>query len=167
MESDIPGGIGMYILRVFTGEIPIFTEVLTADLEMNSLVLGHAGYHEVSNHDANYPLKIVPDIEYKTTDRFTGAVTCIKFKPGDVTLVNSVYNGTRLRFIVLEGVSVDCPPKLEDTNHLFCRLNLPVADFFNRAMTLGSSQHFLVIPGRYCNNLQRLCQFVDIEFCRL
>ena len=36
----------MYILKMFTGQIPFFTEVLTADLEKNSLVLGHAGYHE-------------------------------------------------------------------------------------------------------------------------
>ena len=167
MESDIPGGIGMFILRSFTGEIPFFTEILTADLAMNSLVLGHAGYHEAVNHDPKYPLKIVPDVEYKTTDRFTGAVTCLKYKPGDVTLVNSVYNGTKLRFTALEGLSVDCPPKLEDTNHLICRLNIPVADFFDKAMKIGSSQHFIVIPGKYCDSLGRLCQCMDIEFNRL
>lgn len=166
MEADIPGGIGMYILRMFTGQIPIFTEVLTADLEKNSLVLGHAGYHEVVNHDENYPVKIVPDVEYKTTDKYSGAVSCIKYKPGDVTLVNCVYNGNRLRFTTFEGESVACPPMLEDTNHLFCRLNLPVMDFFNKVLKIGVSQHFLIIPGKYCDNLDRLCQFVDIEFIR-
>jgi L-arabinose isomerase len=149
---------------MFTDQSPIFTEVLTADLEKNSLVLGHAGYHEEVNHDKKYSLKIVPDVEYKTTDKFSGAVTCIKFKPGDVTLVNCVYNGNKLRFTVFGGESVDCPPKLEDTNHLFCKLDLTVVDFFNKALKLGSSQHFLVIPGKYCDNLERLCQFVDIEF---
>ena len=167
MEADIPAGIGMYILKMFTGQSPIFTEVLTADLEKNSLVLGHAGYHEAVNYDENYPLKIVPDVEYKTTGKFSGAVSCIKYKPGDVTLVNCVYNGSRLRFTAFDGESVECPPKLEDTNHLFCRLNLPVGDFFNKALKLGVSQHFLVIPGNYCDNLERLCQFVDIEFVKL
>ncbi len=167
MEADIPAGIGMYILNVFTGQRPIFTEVLTADLEKNSLVLGHAGYHEAVNYDENYPLKIVPDVEYKATGKFSGAVSCIKYKPGDVTLINCVYNGSRLRFTVLDGESVECPPKLEDTNHLFCRLNLPVVDFFNKSLKIGVSQHFLVIPGNYCDNLERLCQFVDIEFVKL
>ena len=167
MEADIPAGIGMYILNVFTGQRPIFTEVLTADLEKNSLVLGHAGYHEAVNYDENYPLKIVPDVEYKSTGKFSGAVSCIKYKPGDVTLINCVYNGSRLRFTVLDGESVECPPKLEDTNHLFCRLNLPVVDFFNKSLKIGVSQHFLVIPGNYCDNLERLCQFVDIEFVKL
>lgn len=167
MEADISSGIGMYILKMFTGQTPIFTEVLTADLEKNSLVLGHAGYHEAVNHDKNYPVKIVPDVEYKTADKFSGAVTCIKYKPGDVTLVNCVYNGNKLRFTALEGESVDCPPKLEDTSHLFCRLNMPVVDFFNKALKLGISQHVLVIPGKYCDNLERLCQIVDIEFVKL
>ncbi len=166
MEADISGGIGMYILKMFTGETPLFTEVLTADLEKNSLVLGHAGYHEAVNYDDNYPVRIVPDVEYKTTGRFSGAVSCIKYKPGDVTLVNCIYDGNRLRFTVFEGESVECAPKLEDTNHLFCRLNLPVVDFFNNVLKLGVSQHFLVIPGKYCDRLERLCQFVDIEFVR-
>ena len=167
MEADISGGIGMYILKIFTGQTPIFTEVLTADLENNSLVLGHAGYHEAVNYDESYPVKIVPDVEYRSTGKFSGAVTCIKYQPVNVTLVNCVYDGKKLRFSASEGESVDCPPKLEDTNHLFCRLNMPVVNFFNCVLKLGVSQHFLVIPGKYCDNLERLCQFVDIEFVRL
>ena len=167
MEADIGAGIGMYILKLFTEQVPLYTEILTIDLENNGFVLGHAGYHEAVNYDEKYPVKIVPDVEYKTTDKFSGAVTCIKYKPGDITLVNCVYNGNRLRLTVVEGESIDCPPKLEDTNHLFCRLNIPVNEFFTKMLNLGSSQHILVIPGKYCLNLERLCQFVDIEFVEL
>jgi len=167
MEADVAAGIGMFILKLFTDQIPFYSEILTVDLEKNSLVLGHAGYHEVVNYDEKYPVRIVPDIEYKTTDKFSGAVTCFKYIPGDVTLINCVFNGSKLRFTVLEGKSVDCPPKLEDTNHLFCKLNLPVGEFFNRMLNLGSSQHFLVIPGKYGINLERMCQIVDIEYVRL
>jgi len=166
MEADIAAGIGMYILKMFTDQTPFYTEVLTVDLEKNGIVLGHSGYHEVVNYDENYPVKIVPDIEYKNTDKFSGAVTCFKYKPGDVTLVNCIYNGDKLRFTTIEGESIDCPPKLEDTNHLFCRLNLPVREFFNNILNLGISQHFLVIPGKYCKNLERLCQFVNIEYIK-
>jgi L-arabinose isomerase len=164
MECDIAAGIGMYILKIFTGNTPFYTEVLTVDLEKNCLVLGHAGYHEVVNYDEHYPVRIVPDVEYKTTDEFSGAVTCFKYKPGSITLVNCVYNGEKLRFTTLEGESVDCPPMLDDTNHLLCKLNLPVEEFFSKVLELGVSQHFLVVPGKFCDNLKRLCQFVDIEF---
>lgn len=63
MESDIAAGICMYILGAFTGEVPFYSEVLTSDLENNSLVMGHAGYHDIHNKDLKYPLRIVPDIE--------------------------------------------------------------------------------------------------------
>ena len=164
MEADVAAGIGMYILRAFTGEIPFYSEVLTSDLEKNGLILGHAGYHDVNNNDQKFPMRIVSDIEYKTTDRFAGAVTCFKYKPGYVTLINCVYNGTRLRLTVCEGESLDCPPKLEDTVHLFCKLDMPVREFFNKILELGCSQHFIVIPGKYGINLERLCQFNDIEY---
>ena len=70
MEADIAAGIGMYVLKMFTGQAPFYTEVLTVDLEKNGLVLGHAGYHELVNYDKRYPVRIVPDVEYKTTDKF-------------------------------------------------------------------------------------------------
>ena len=164
MEADIAAGIGMYVLKMFTGQTPFYTEILNIDPEKNALVLGHAGYHEAVNFDEKYPVKIVPDVEYKNTDKFSGAVTCFKYQPGDVTLVNCIYNGDKLRLITFEGESVDGPSMLEDTNHLFCRLKLPVGELFKKILNLGSSQHFLVIPGNYSDKLERLCQFIDIEY---
>jgi L-arabinose isomerase len=167
MEADIAAGIGMFILRVFTGQAPFYVEVLNIDLKKNSVLLGHAGYHEVVNYDEKYPVRIVSDVEYRNTDKFTGAVTCFKYKPGDVTLVNCIYNGKKLRFTAIEGESVDCPPMLEDTNHLFCRLKSPVTDFLDTILNAGVSQHFLVIPGRHCRKLERLSHFLDIEYCNI
>jgi hypothetical protein len=37
-------------------------------------------------------------MEYKPAGKFSEAVFCIKYKPGDVTLVKCVYYGSRLRF---------------------------------------------------------------------
>jgi L-arabinose isomerase len=167
MEYDIAAGLGMYILLLFTGHSPFYTEVLTVDLERNALILGHAGYHEAINYDERYGIKIVPDIEYKNSDKYSGAVINFKYKPGDVTLVNCVYNGEKLRLTVLEAESVDCPPKLEGTCHLFCILKLPVEEFFTRVVDAGVSQHWLVIPGKYAQNLERLCQFNDIGYIKL
>jgi len=166
MEADIAAGIGMFILKKYTGQTPFYVEVLTSDLEKNAFVLGHAGYHEVVNYDEKYPVTVVPDVEYKNSDEFSGAVTCFKYRPGEVTLVNCVYNGEKLRFTVIEGESMEGPPMLEDTNHLFCRLNLPVSEFFSNVLNLGVSQHYLVIPGKYSASLERLCRFIDIEFIK-
>jgi hypothetical protein len=164
MEADIAAGIGMFIVKNFTNETPFYVEILNTDLSKNAFVLGHAGYHEAVNYDSTYPIKIVPDIEYKNSDKFTGAVSCFKYKSGDITLINCIYNGEKLKFSVIEGESLECPPLLEDTNHLVCKINKPVDWFLDTLVNSGISQHFFVIPGRHSLNLGYLCKFIDIEF---
>jgi len=164
MEADIAAGIAMYILRLFTGESPLYSEIFTADIEKNALLMGHAGFHDCSNHDQNFPVRIVPDIEYKNSDPFTGACTYFKYKPGPVTAVNCVYDGEKLRWTVIEGNSLPGPPKLEGNCHLFCRIEPDVKDFYEKAIQLGVSQHWIIVSGRYKKNLQKLCTWLNIAY---
>ena len=164
MEADIAAGIGMYVLQLFSGEIPFYSELFTADLDKNSFLMGHPGYHSASNYDENYPVRIVNDIEYENSDPFTGACTYFKYRPGPVTAVNSVYNGDRLRWTAFEGYSLEGPPKMEGTCHLFCKIERPVKDFCNRAVQIGVSQHWIVVPGHFMKKLERLCALLNIEY---
>jgi L-fucose isomerase-like protein len=164
MEADIAAGVAMYILKLFTGQMPFYAELYTADLDNNAFLMGHPGYHSTVNHDKNYPVKIVSDVEYENSDPFKGASTFFKYKPGPVTVVNSVYNGEKLRWTVIEGYSLEGPPKMEGSCHLFCKLNMPVKEFINRAVRIGVSQHWIVIPGHLTKRLERLCSWMDIEY---
>ena len=165
MEADIAAGIAMYILRLFTGKSPFYAELYTADLEKNAFLMGHPGYHDSINHDEKYPVKIVPDVEYENSDPFSGACTFFKYKPGPVTVVNSVYNGKKLRWTVFEGYSLQGPPKMEGSSHLFCKIETPIKKFCNRAIQIGVSQHWIVVPGHFMKNLERLCTWLNIEYC--
>lgn len=167
MEADIPAGIAMYILRSFTGEPPFYTEIFTADLEKNVLLMGHAGYHDSANHDSAYPVKVIPDIEYKNSDTYSGACTYFKYKAGPVTAVNSVYNGEKLRWTVFEGTSLSGKPGMEGNCHLLCEIDLPVNEFLRKAIELGVSQHWIVISGIHAKRLSTLCGWLNIEYCRL
>ena len=164
MEADIAAGVAMYLLRRFTGESQFYTEIFTADIKNNALLMGHAGYHDTVNSDPEYQVSIVPDVEYQNTDPFTGACSYFKFKPGPVTAVNCVYTGEKLRLAVFEGESLHGPPKLEGNCHLFCKTKLPVKEFYNRTIQLGVSQHWIVGPGHRMNNLETLCYWLNIEF---
>ena len=164
MEADIAAGIAMYILHLFTSKSPFYTEVFSADLEENALLMGHAGYHDSINHDKKYHVKIISDVEYENSDPFTGCCTYFKFKPGPVTIVNSVYNGEKLSWIVSEGYSLEGPPKMEGNCHLFCKLSVPLKTFYRKAIETGASQHFVVVPGHMMKQLEKLCQWLNIDY---
>lgn len=165
MEGEVAAGIAMYILRLYTGKMPFYTEPYTADLEKNALLMGHPGYHSTINKDNNYPVKIVNDVEYENSDRFSGASTFFKYRPGPVTAVNAVFTGQRLRWTVFEGMSMEGPPKMEGTPHLFCQTKTPVSELCNITVELGISQHWVVVPGHYLKELEQLCAWLNIEYC--
>jgi L-fucose isomerase-like protein len=164
MEADIAAGVAMYALRSLSGASPFYTEVFGVDYSTNVLLLGHAGYHDHVNADPNVPVRIVPDIEYENTDRFTGCATYFKYREGPVTVINSVWDGSRLKWLGFEGHSVPGPPRLEGNCHLVCRLQTNVRDFLKTAVESGVSQHWVVVPGHLLDDVAVFCRFANIEF---
>ena len=164
MESDIAAGVAMHALRLFTGQSPFYTEIFTADLESNALLMGHAGYHDPVNRDPDQPLQIIPDVEYENSDAFTGASMYFKYKSGPVTVINSVWTGEKLRWCVFEGESLAGPMKMGGNCHLFCRIELPASAFYRRMLDEGVSQHFVVVSGHIGESLKTLCRWLDIDF---
>ncbi len=167
MEADIAAGIAMHALRLFTGQPPLYTEIFTADLENNCLLMGHAGYHDPVNRDPAQPVQVIPDVEYENSDRFTGASIYFKYRPGPVTVVNSVYTGEKLRWSVFEGESLAGPMKMGGNCHLFCEIAVAATALYRRMLDAGVSQHFVVVPGHIGESLKTLCQWLDIDFLDL
>ncbi len=167
MEADVAAGIGMFILRQLTGESPFYTEPLTADWGKNTILFGHAGYHVSISSDEKYPVKIIPDVEYKNSDTFTGACTYFKYKPGPVTVVNCVYNGKRLQFSAFEGNSLPGPPMLEGNCHLLCETDIPLKTFYEQVIQTGVSQHWIIVAGNHLKELEVLCYWLNIDYNNL
>jgi L-fucose isomerase-like protein len=167
MEADIAAGVAMHALRLATGERPFYTETFGVDYHANALLLGHAGYHDAGNADPAFPVEIVPDVEYQNTDRFPGAVSFFKYRSGPVTLVNSVWDGSRLKWVALQGRSLEGPPKMDGNSHLFCSLDVPVREFLRRAVESGVSQHWIVVHGQHLEALKVLCDTAGIGLLAL
>jgi len=167
MEADVAAGLCMYILRRYSGQSPFYTETFSADYEDNALLLGHAGYHDTANADPDFPVQIVSDVEYENSDRFSGAVSFFKYRSGPVTIVNSVWDGEKLKWVVAQGESLPGPAKMDGNSHLFCRLGVPVKEFFRQSVESGVSQHWIVISGHHGRALSDLCEHLDIGLLRL
>ena len=101
------------------------------------------------------------------SDRFTGAVTYFKYKPGPVTVINSVWDGKSLKWIAFEGESLAGSFKMDGNAHLFCRLDPDVKTFFRTSVKSGVSQHWIVLHGRLLDTIMHLCSALDILFMRI
>jgi L-fucose isomerase-like protein len=167
MEADVAAGICMYVLRRFCGQPPFYTEPFGVDYERNAVLLGHAGYHDATSADPELPVEIVSDVEYKDSDPFSGAVTFFKYRSGPVTVVNSVWDGEKLKWIVVEGESLPGPPKMDGNCHVVCALKVPVGEVLRRSLDSGASQHWIVISGRYGEAFSGLCEQLDIRLLRI
>lgn len=163
MEAEIAAGVAMYILHLFTKEVPFYTEILSADIKKNVFLMGHAGYHDSINHDKEFPVKIISDVEYENSDTFTGACIYFKYKPGPVTLINSVYDGEKLRWFIVEGISLPGSPAMDGYCHLLCKIKVKIENFYREAIQAGVSQHWIVIPGHVMQDLILICYWLDIK----
>lgn len=163
MEADVSAGTAMYILKHLTGSPVLYTEVLGVDITENQLLLGHAGYHDTRLADPDNPISVVPDVEYKTTDTFPGACTCFKMKPGDVTLVNSVFHTGRFSWTIVTGKSLAGPVKLEDTVHAVFAPSVGVLEFIDRTVEHGVSQHWIAVPGSRTEQILTAARWLDID----
>ncbi len=164
MEADVAAGVGMYLLRQLTGANPFYSEVFSVDYGDNALLLGHAGYHDSANRDPDLPVKVVPDVEYQNTDRFTGAVTFFKYRPGPVTVVNTVWDGEKLKWVAFQGESLPGPFKMDGNCHLYCRAQPQVPQLLRSALESGVSQHWAVVPAHLLGELSEMADALDIRF---
>ena len=164
MEADIGAVAAMLALRLFTGESPFYTEPFSADYESNSILMGHAGYHDTANADPGVPVRIINDVEYENSDAFTGAASFFKYRSGPVTAVNSVWDGEGLRWCCIEGESLPGPAKMDGNSHLVFQPAGPVKEFFRRVVEIGVSQHWLFIPGHHAADLALLCGVLGVRF---
>ncbi len=167
MEGDVAAAVAMRALRLFTGESPFYAEPFGIDHRENAVLLGHAGYHDSANADPAAPVRIVADVEYENSDRFTGAVTLFKVRSGPATLVNSVWDGEGLKWVAAEGESLAGPPKMDGNSHLLFRPDVAVKELVHRALESGVSQHWLAVPGRRLDTLERLCGVLGVRFAGL
>ena len=66
-----------------------------------------------------------------------------------------------------EGYSLEGPPKMEGTCHLFCKIEKPVREFCSETVQIGVSQHWIVVPGHIGKRLESLCSWLNIDFVRV
>jgi L-fucose isomerase-like protein len=161
MEADVAACVAMAGLRRLCGSAPFYTEIFNAGLADDCLLMGHAGWHDPAVRDPASPAWIVPDEEYRNSDRLPGAAMWFKAAPGPVTAVNAVWRDGRLAWNTLEGESLSGPPRLEGNCHLVFRATEPVPVLLDRLLARGVSQHWVVVPGHRTAEVEAMRRWME------
>jgi len=164
MESDLNTGLGMLAAMRASGSPCMYTEVFTFDPLDNILLMGHAGVHDPRLAGAA-GVTIVPDAEYRHSDRCEGAWQEFVLTECPVTCVSLYDTKHGYRLTAFEGTSLGGPRRLAGYAHAAIRPNVPVAELLPRLVARGMTQHFATAPGHIADVLGKWCSLASIEFC--
>ncbi len=161
MEADVAACLAMAGLRRLCGAAPFYTEIFNAGLADGCLLMGHAGWHDPAVRDPASPASIVPDEEYRNTDRLAGAAMWFKAAPGPVTAVNAVWRDGRLHGPCSRARASRGRRAWTGNCHLVFRAMEPVAALLDRLVARGVSQHWVVVPGRRTAEVEAMARWME------
>lgn len=164
MESDLNTALGMRVAMQACHKYCMFTEIFTFDPKKNTLLMGHAGVHD-PRLAAGGKVTIVPDEEYRHTDRAEGAWQEFVLAQGPVTCISLYDTGKAYRMVAFEGQSLGAPRRLQGFAHALVRTDVPVNDLLARLVQRGMTQHFMIAPGCISSIMAKWCWVNKIEFC--
>ncbi len=166
MESDLNTALGMLVAMRTVAAPCMYTEIFTFDPVENVLLMGHAGVVDPRLAAAS-GVTIVPDAEYRHSDKCEGAWQQLILAPGPVTCISLYDAGSKYRMTVFEGESLGGACRLEGFAHALVRPDIPVYDLVAKLVQRGMTQHFAVAPGHISGVLSKWCKLSEVEFCAI
>ncbi len=163
-EGDLAATTGMLIVRRLGQSPPMYTEIFTYDERRNTVLAGHAGMHDLNLADVEAGIRISPDYEYCEVNGLEGAWLEFRGRPGRVTMASFFGDVRGFKMVVSGGESLADGARLEGFSHLLIKLDVPLVDFFERAVRSGLTQHWIVTHEDIRGKLDKLASFLNLEF---
>jgi L-arabinose isomerase len=160
-EGDLRGTLAQLILARLSGQPTLFTEIFTYDEQRNQILVGHAGMHDIRLAGERSAVTITPDYEYPQEE--AGVWMSFSVKPGPVTLLSVTSDQTGFRFVVTRGEALPAKGKLQGYPNALIQLEMPLKSFFSVTTTIGTTQHWALVPGDLRSCVSKLAYVLGIE----
>lgn len=167
-EADIAMAALALALTTSTGSRFMYTEPFFTDIESNTFLGGHAGPNDPSIPGVAWA-RISEDLEYRDSGhRYAGApFAWFEFPHGPATICHMSEKPAGYAVV---SAFVECVPTAF-TLHGYpfgaFRPQLPVSEFFERVMQVGTTQHFLAFPGDVTPAIEALARVNEWEYVPL
>jgi L-arabinose isomerase len=160
-EGDLRGILAQLILARLSGSPTLFTEILTYDEQQNQILVGHAGMHDIRLAVDHSAVTITPDYEYPKEE--AGVWMAFSVKPGPVTLLSIASDQNGFHFVATRGEALPAKGRLQGYPNALIKLEMPLRSFFSTATTIGTTQHWALVPGNLTGSISRLAHILDID----
>ena len=160
-EGDLRGILAQLILARLSGQPTLFTEIFTYDEEQNQILVGHAGMHDIRLASERSAVTITPDYEYPKEE--AGVWMAFSVKPGPVTLLSITSDQRGFHFVATKGEALPAKGRLQGYPNALVKLEMPLRSFFATATTIGTTQHWALVPGDLTTSISRLAHIMRID----
>jgi len=160
-EGDLLGTVAELVLARLSGKPVMFTEIFTYDEERNEILVGHAGMHDIRLAENRASVTVTPDYEYPKEE--AGVWMYFTVKPGPITLLSIASVRKGFHFVVTRAEALPADGKLRGYPCALVKLQTPLGSFFEKTTTIGTTQHWALVPGDLRRSVTRLASILGLE----
>lgn len=160
-EADVTASIPMTAGWLLTGEATFHADLIVADMDKNSAVMGHCGNLPYKLAADSKRVKLFPMPGHYGPSTF-GPNISATMKSGPVTAVNLVGRRGNMRMAFLEGEAV--PYELEfPGSWTKVKFGFDLADALEGLGNAGYGHHWSIVQGHVGRELDEWCNLLKIE----
>jgi len=160
-EGDIKTAVAMKICDIL-GKGGSFCEIVAADFNRNTMILGHDGPFHLAISKEKPVLRGMGMYHGK---RGHGISVEAKVNPGPVTTlgVTQTRDG-KIRFIISEGEAVDAPVLMNGNTSTHVRFAKAPAEYMDRWFAEAPTHHLALSVGHNADLLEKTARLLDIPY---
>jgi L-arabinose isomerase len=165
-EADTGACLITYIMKLLSGKHVNFIEPFHVEADNNTFAAGHAGPNDHNDPDHTDHVRIARDVRFaKTNYKYAGApFAWYRIPEGRKTMAHfSEINGSYKLVCTL----VDAIPGahiLASYSHGIFQPLIPLKEFFEKILNIGTTQHFALVDGDYRQELSLLAGMMGFEY---
>ncbi|MDR0901185.1 MAG: hypothetical protein LBM92_00250 [Opitutaceae bacterium] len=165
-EADMGAGLMTYILKLLTDKHVNFMEPFHIESDFGTFAGGHAGPNDHNDPAWQENVIIARDVRFaKTKYRHAGApFAWYRISPGRKTMAQLVEENGKYKLVCALADSLPGKHLLATYSHTIFKPVVPVNQLFEQVLKVGTTQHFAVVDGDYCDQLRLLAEMMDFDF---
>lgn len=168
-EGDLGLALSVYILKLLSDKQVNIVEPFYIDKSKDLFCGGHAGPNDYNGEMSTSNVKIAIDKRFaKTSYKYAGApFAWLRIPPGRMTMVHISQIKDEIKLVASRVNSLEGKHKIQGYTHSEFSVEGDINIFFEKMLTIGTTQHFVVVEGDYINQLESLSKLCNFSFYKV